>query len=616
MLSKEEEVEVIVNSILNGDDTPVAQQQKENNTASLVLLRAILDGEDSPKKFQLSLSPVQNGTDDYSREVQVVNDEENNCNTKREGSNNKNASRKLVDFLPTSSLTSSLTSSTPSSSKSSRRISLRRKRRRLTNQMQQEQQTDYNDYQKFKKQNHSLYLSASNVAAMVGLHPYSMLPKLCMDLVYQGQTGRALLQHDAKLLHISLVDEVESLRQIAIKGGRDVKKALEKAIDIGKGKENIASVQNASQIKKIIVGKVQESKNLSMGEIRLLVEGVRHNVNTGFGKAHEENALDLYEKQCGWEVTERNAERRTWKFMKAEDATFDATFECEHHMQGSSKTVVPMDEETITTTQREHHREEEEDDEKYLENNSSATLKPVDKTGVTDVSVSKNEVESKPFFSINGMIDGIRDELYHIPSAFNLKSGSGITCHELHPQHMDLNYSDDDEWALRKVVVECKHRMNKAFDPPPIYDQIQAVIYAFMHGTSEAELVQVVRNESHLETETDSGRGRNDKNKDSDKSENSKTFTSVKITASRISLDDPVMRHRENWYKTVLPRLRTFVDAVYAIRRDDDKRYRMLCAAAAASTGDDDSEWWHLLHDECPFLINCDTAFSRKERRY
>ena len=576
MVSKEEEVEVLLKSILNGDDTPV---QKENTVA---VLRAILEGEDSPKRT-LTFSPfLQNNgdnkvdDDDDDDDEVVALDLASSESSSRTDLSSNNASRKL-DF-PSSS------SSNTSSSKR-RSIPLKRKRR---SEASREHQKCHIEYQTFKNQKHSLYLSASQIAAMIGLHPYNILPKLCMDLVYQGRKGRALLRHDAQLLQISLVDEDESLRQIATKGGAGIKKALEQAINIGKGKENVSSIEYASKIKDTIVSKVKESKKLTFGEMKLLIDGMRHNVNTGFGTAHEENALDVYEKQIGWEITERNAERRTWKFVRAEDAN-------DEFKQGDSKTVVPLDDSVVKKLQNE-----------------------VKKATVN----SKDDIQ--PYFSINGRIDGIRDEMYHVPSIPTVQDGTGVTCHELHPQHMELKYSDDNEWALRRVVIECKHRMNKAFNPPPIYDQIQAITYAFMYDTSEAELVQVVRNEESI-TETNQYNIKKDAtqqtNKESDKQslstkERQMHSSSVTITSSRISLDDPIMKHRENWYATVLPRLRSFVDAVYSIRSDDDKRYRLLRAAAMASSGGDDKEWWHILHNECPFLKHCDTAFYGQRKRY
>ena len=85
----------------------------------------------------------------------------------------------------------------------------------------------------------------------------------------------------------------------------------------------------------------------------------------------------------------------------------------------------------------------------------------------------------------------------------------------------------------------------------------------------------------------------------------------IDINCTRISLDDPVMQHRYNFYDVILPRLRSFVEAVYCVRSCDDKRYRLLRAAAIASSGGNEREWWEVLTVECPWLNDCDTAFQR-----
>jgi len=83
----------------------------------------------------------------------------------------------------------------------------------------------------------------------------------------------------------------------------------------------------------------------------------------------------------------------------------------------------------------------------------------------------------------------------------------------------------------------------------------------------------------------------------------------INITASRVSLNDPIMMHIHNWKYTILPRIRSFVDAVYSIRRDDHKRYKLLSALTAV----DEKTSWDILHSECAWLRECDTAFRRLE---
>jgi len=51
------------------------------------------------------------------------------------------------------------------------------------------------------------------------------------------------------------------------------------------------------------------------------------------------------------------------------------------------------------------------------------------------------------------------------------------------------------------------------------------------------------------------------------------------------------------------------VDAVYKVRGDDSKRYQLL--GALSMNDGKEEEAWNLLHGECPWLLNCDTAFYK-----
>jgi hypothetical protein len=85
--------------------------------------------------------------------------------------------------------------------------------------------------------------------------------------------------------------------------------------------------------------------------------------------------------------------------------------------------------------------------------------------------------------------------------------------------------------------------------------------------------------------------------------------TSIEIDIKRVSLDDPLLQHRQNWNNVILPRLRSFVDAVYRIRSNDTKRYQLLTAMSNPTGNLLDA--WNILHEECPWLKDCDTAFNR-----
>lgn len=424
----------------------------------------------------------------------------------------------------------------------------RRKRKNHTFNM-----TDkYTTFDKFKRRKDSLRLSASSIAAMAGFHPYSNLARLLMDLVYQGPVGKSLLLHDANLLGIEMISDEQAVKQIATKAGSAVKNALQQAIDISKGRQKVKSVQDADKIKADIVSMVNKS-NLSIGEKKKLQEATRSGVNTGFGKEHEDNALDLYEQQCGYTVECRNEDLKCWKFQR----------------NAADGKISPIG--------------------------------PPESLYQTDTVVTAN---SKAFFFIVGVADGIREEFYP-------KTDGG-----------------DDDWDLRKVVVECKHRMKSAFIPPPIYDQIQTVMYCMMYGSSEGEIIQVVRNSQQKEQKISAKAvAAIDKKTDCDEtSEKMLVATKAKedtqeaaipkpttsITCNRVSLNDPVMHHDQNWHETILPRLASFVDAVYSVRQNDDKRYRLIRASALASSGGDEGPYWEILFDECPWLVDCDTVFSKR----
>lgn len=482
----------------------------------------------------------------------------------------------------------------------------------------------YDAFDKFKKRRDSLRLSASSVAALAGFHPYSNLPKLLMDLVYQGQIGHMLLKHDAKLLNIDMISEEEALRQLSNKAGSEVKKAFKQAIDVSKGRVSVRSVQCATAMKDHIISTVKQSETLSKGEAKILENAARYNVNTGFGKDHEEDALDLYEKQCGWEVRCRNEDRKCWDFQRLSDGTVVPSGPAQSYsiaMRKSSKAddvpcvsaVITIDAEGDEEEKDGHHINVDQrksdngsksgrslsesidvDYQNSVDDVTSTAVMHVPRASKPSKQANKKAKRDKPFFSILGVADGIRDELFNnSPEPTN---NNGLL--------------DDDNWALRQVVVECKHRMASSFNPPPIYDQIQTVVYCMMYDTCEGEIVQVVRNKSQIRRSASEGGDQRKVDSNEDTEDVSKV-QKTSITSSRVSLDDSIMQHRINWYSTILPRLQNIVTAVYDIRSSDDKRYRMIIASALASSGGDDSDWWQIIFDECPWLKECDISFSK-----
>jgi len=72
----------------------------------------------------------------------------------------------------------------------------------------------------FKTRSDSLRIPASRLAAITGYHPYSNLPEVFLDLVYQGKLGEALRMKDADELGLTLLSAADVLIDIANKAGK------------------------------------------------------------------------------------------------------------------------------------------------------------------------------------------------------------------------------------------------------------------------------------------------------------------------------------------------------------------------------------------------------------
>jgi hypothetical protein len=525
----------------------------------------------------------------------------------------------------------------------------------------------------FQFQKNSLRISASNVAAMTGYHPYKNLPELLLQLVYQGRWGGALLQKDAQLLGLTMITPQEALNDLAKKAGVD--KTLKEALQtVKKGK--VTTVEKAQALKSTLTSQ-EVKKHLSPSEWERFREGVRSAVDTNYGVVHENAALDEYQKLCGWPVSERNAAIRSWAFARSEDSSDEAKM-------GEVKTAIPIKEaeslpvRPICTEHGDCERpsihkkqktvidltdvSEKLDEECNVGNciptpssrldagqdpnsdyGSSMPLKD-DPSGrgkndsieidviveaqdeltfsnatkdeslqstrsTQPVAIEEAEDNVIPYFYILGSVDGIRDEL---TSSFENEVAADV--------------NDDDSWNIRSIIVECKHRMRRLHSPPPLYEQIQASLYCLMYGVNDADIVQVLRQDN--KTKSNDGQAneklqstiksflKSDWMEDSAKtkkvSESQQEKGKPHILVSRVSLDDPALQHKTNWTTIVLPRLRAFVDAVYSVRSRDDLRYRLLVSSSESDLGSVAA--WEFLHEQCPWLAQCDTAFGRVKR--
>ncbi|KAL7552364.1 hypothetical protein ACHAWF_015598 [Thalassiosira exigua] len=478
---------------------------------------------------------------------------------------------------------------------------------------------DAEDLRDFKRSSHSLRLPASSVSALCGLHPFQVLPRLLFDFVYQSRAGQLLLQRDAEALGLTLVDanehERETMLNLASAASRETEELVKQVLEVSEGKRKLQSTEEVQAIQGKIraqASEARESGRLTAKQVESLVEASRGHVSTGFGTCHEEEALDAYEKRTGCRVRERNEALMEWNFQRVCD--------CDSEL---GVTAVPLGRakrrEWKPPDGREARDEEEKTSRASHDGSCSKPSEPEIVRGgdATQDRSAPTATVNKPFFRIVGAVDGMTDELrlespniealhaaaptHSTNGTSSVSADSGVifndVCHDSPAK--DEYFNEDDQWTLRSIIVECKHRMNEAKVPPPLYDQIQTCLYCQMYNVEDADLIQVVRRKGTVRSD--------------DKEDIEKRRENMKMTISRVSLNDPIHNHSYHWNATLLPRLASFVDAVYSVRGDDGKRYRLLMTLSSQDEGGaEEVESWKVLWDECPWLVHCDTSFGKR----
>ena len=401
-------------------------------------------------------------------------------------------------------------------------------------------QTDLNEQlYNFQYSPYYLRIPASSVAGLCGLHPYQNLPQLLFDYVYQGYTGQLLLQQDAYLLGLTLVDakshEQETMLNLASAASKETKELVKQVLEVSEGKRKINTVDEVQSIQKQIktqATKAKEEGKLSKKQVDSLLEASRGHVSTGFGTCHEDEALDVYEKRIGCTVRERNEALMEWRFERVVDMNNelgvtaipmgDAKRKVWNQMnevamdidnnkkepddtktEGTRDDPIEIDIGAGANTKQSAISDEKKTKDVPIEINIDDTTKQVaekseDKKTIKDAATSSSlavvKEKPKPFFRIVGAVDGIRDELYSESSAPKTSSDTKPKAEHTTQKQDEYNFSDDeeDQWSLKPIIVECKHRMNEAKVPPPLYDQIQTCLYCHMYKKVNVCIVYLV----------------------------------------------------------------------------------------------------------------------------
>ncbi|KAL7560352.1 hypothetical protein ACA910_002764 [Epithemia clementina (nom. ined.)] len=173
-------------------------------------------------------------------------------------------------------------------------------------------------WQRGRTRQDSLRVAVSNIAALTGYHPYKVLPELLLQLLYQGRDGQALLQHDAAILGLELVDDDDDeqqhavLRDLAQSAGPATVQALQNALNPSTLPRH---VQEAAQRQEAVLRAARrDGFQLLPTQWHQLQQGLQSAVATQFGTGHESYALDWWQRTSQCEIRHRNVQVLEWPF--------------------------------------------------------------------------------------------------------------------------------------------------------------------------------------------------------------------------------------------------------------------------------------------------------------
>ena len=336
-------------------------------------------------------------------------------------------------------------------------------------------------------------LPVSKIAAVVGLHPFADLAELAMEFIYQDDWQ--LLQQDAQNLSLTVISRDEERRLLAAKAGPAAAVAIDKAV--AAAVLGVPSIKAASSLKTQTAAALEAAvtaKRLTSSEAETLQSELRRGVDTGFGTSHEDEALNVYQAQVGWEVKERNERFVSWDIPLDEGQPPHPTRREGSATSGAVKDGYGQDLDLAAAIEISLHTAHQgeravvgsgaavgsdggsgADGGGEGESSLKRSCQRSESPEVIDLACSDNEGDlSALHFTIIGTVDGVCEQL-------------------------DTSAPEPDDWQLVHRIVEVKHRMSRhaVHLPPPLHDQLQLALYELMHGVGVGDLVHVFRDECH-----------------------------------------------------------------------------------------------------------------------
>lgn len=423
-----------------------------------------------------------------------------------------------------------------------------------------------------KKATQMVRFSCSEISGIAGYNPRQDEILLLEKYVYQDMDE--LKQLDADNLGIEIItaeEEIDLMLEQFNAEDRKRLKDIEKKIEVA---ENLNSNAKAHEFLNEISAIMKEESVLSRVssiERSAVEEEFLKRIKMGYGVSCEDVSLNKYECLTGFSVVERNMQYIKMKVLPPEEP------------------LVEVDPANVFNTLIAQSKKISELQKQYMELASSSGMFDSVKSssgssggGTAVVRKARVAKYKKPAFLLIGRVDGMSYQL-------------------------DMTSEDPAAWTELKVVVEMKSRVHQIFSPPPLYDQIQLVSYLMILNCSHGDLVQSITDRKRKIGEMEGNTSSEPKSAKVTVKNGNEIHYDDTYSISRVTLDGPPYYHRKHWDEVILPRLRSFHDAVLTMRRDDGLRYSYLLGTP--------EEKRSILYKLCPFYdegvqVDCTTTTS------
>lgn len=166
------------------------------------------------------------------------------------------------------------------------------------------------------KKSEGVWVSCSDLGAIVGFHPYADTSEIFIKYLYQDL--ELLQQFDCQQLGIHLVSAQDEASAILEKLGAKTKMIVDAAIEKAAVRENLHSQQQARALLSSIQTALSDPDVVSLvgkEEHSFILREYAGQVRKLYGTHCEQRALDQYSLLTGYDVIERNSKMYTYDIL-------------------------------------------------------------------------------------------------------------------------------------------------------------------------------------------------------------------------------------------------------------------------------------------------------------